>query len=833
MKRRYGFILTTAFALLLTGCSSETVTKQTEEYVIEKEASFKGKGYVEVAEGSNMKLSLNPETGNIRWEDKKTGEYIDTTASETDLTDKTALSDVVAYYFNGTDAKKYTSYTSMDSYSYGVETEMLKYEEMDNGVRFVYELGADGVTYKQFPAYISEERMEVLVLQYLDDKQKKTVLKQFRLTKSGVYARTTNKDKPLSGLAAPELYNLFYEVGHYTYEELEADLTEYDKLDELPSNQKIQIVVEYTLDGDDLVVNVPAVNITSDKDYPIRSIDLLPYFMSSNSSDGYFFVPDGSGALMYLDNDKLQEYRFSASYYGGDVLQDTEVYDASPVNMNLPVYGMKADNKAVLGIIENGAEIAELNTYVKGYYSGIDYARATLSFNIRKEQTLSTYVGDITNYTLSKVSSDYYTDDITVRYRFLTGDDANYTGMAKSYQSYLIDNGTLAKTEAKEDAPMFIDFLGELDKEKYFLGIPYDSSVALTSFDDAADIISELSDEGVNNILAKYDGVFNGGLNQRSAKAVKVSSRLGGKSGLKKLINTANEKGAQVFPSASLQTASTSKHLSKSERSYTLAGNLAVMNIFDYVRHEVDKDNEYPTYIIAPTALEKYINKFSASYKKLGIENLASDDFMTFVAGDYRNKKNVSQTTAFPSYKKALEGLSSDYNLMLSDPIEPAYGQSDYIADIPVSNSEMKILDAWVPFTQMVLQGCKVYGSDYVNKDSEALGSNFMRAVESGSALNFRLMSADTRILNDTTADAVFFAEYSLWKDDISSTYARYNEYYQKVKDAEIVSHEIVDRDNNKRVVTYSNGVKIYFNYDDEDADILGTKVPAGSYAIK
>ena len=181
----------------------------------------------------------------------------------------------------------------------------------------------------------------------------------------------------------------------------------------------------------------------------------------------------------------------------------------------------------------------------------------------------------------------------------------------------------------------------------------------------------------------------------------------------------------------------------------------------------------------------------------------------------------------------ALSGLTEKYNLMLSDPIEPALSGCSYVTDIPVSNSQQKILDAWVPFTQMVLQGCKVYGSEYVNKDSEALGSNFMRAVESGSALNFRLMSADTLILKDTTAEDVFFAEYSLWKDDIATSYEKYNQYYQAVKGAEIVSHEIVDRDNDKRVVTYSNGVKIYFNYSDEEADVMGEKVPAGSYVMK
>lgn len=825
-------LLLMSLALLLTGCGA-VEQKTTQAYEGKAESDFSGKKYVTVAESGDMKLELLPTTGNLRWENKKTGEYLDTTKAETDLKDTTALSDVVAYYFDGKDSKKYTSYTAMDTHSYGFENESVTYEKMDNGVRFVYSLGSDSVSYKNFPAYITPERLQDLVLQYCDEKQQKTVMKQYRKTKSGVLARKKGKDNPLSGKAAPELYNLFYEVGHYTYEELEADCTEYDKLDELPSTQTIHMVVEYTLDNGDLVVNIPTQYLTSNEDFPMRSLDVLPYFMSSNEKDGYLFVPDGSGALLYLDNDKLAEYRYTSFYYGGDVLADTEVYDASPTSMMLPVYGMKSGDMATLGIIESGAEIAELNTYMKGYFSGIDYARASLSFYICKEQTLSSYVGSTNNFTLNKVPTDFYTGDIRLRYKFLTGDDANYSGMAKSYQKYLVDQGVLQKLEAPEKAPLFVDFLGEVDKEKYFLGVPYQSSVALTTFAQAEEILKDLSAEGAGNVLAKYEGMVNGGLNQRAVESVKVSSVLGGKKDLQSLQKTAQETGAQIFPSVQLQTACTAKHLSKKERSYTLAGSLAIRNRFDLVKREPKKDDPYKTYYIAPTYLQSYIGKFDQSYGKLGIDNLASSDFYTFFQGDYRNKANISTTTAMPEYAAGLEKLSTDYNLMLSNPAVTAYKDVDIISDLPLDNSQMKVLDAWVPFTQMVLSGHIVYGSAYINRDLEALGDSYMKAIESGSALNFRLMAGDTSVLNETTQEDVFFAEYDLWKDSIATCYEKYSTYYEKVKGASIVNHEIENRDNLHRIVTYDNGVQVYLNYGDEDAEIAGVTVPAHDYLMK
>ena len=833
MKKKSLIFLSLAIALCLPACKKASVVKTTESYEIAEEAGYKGKDYISVAKGENMELLLQPSSGNLRWINNETGDYLDTTKSETSLTNKASLSDVVVTYFSGTESQKYNAYSSMDSKTFGIDTENLRFEEMENGVRFVYHLGSDDITYKNFPGYITKERMEELVLQYLDSKQVKTIEKQYRLRKDGRYVRQSNADNPLRGLAAGQLYSLFYEIGHYTYEELEADLTEHGTLDELPANQKIEIVVEYTLDGDDLVVNIPTKYLVTDAEYPIRCIDVLPYFMSSDSTDGYLFVPDGSGALIYLDNDKLSEYQFTARYYNGDVLQNINTYNATPNYMAQPVYGMKWDDAAVLGIIEKGSEIAELSTYINGYYSGIAYSRSSMRFYIQEEQTLANYVGSTFNYFMRKVQDDFYTDDITLRYRFLTGDEASYMGMANSYRSYLIDSGVLKEQEAPENAPMQLTLLGEIDKEQYFLGIPYKSSVSLTTFKEAEEIIREVVDEVDGSLAVKYDGILNKGLNQRAVESVSVSKKLGGAAGLKSLTEAAAKAGAQIYPSVYLQKASTSKNLSREERSYTLAGSLAVLPRFDLIRHEAVKSEEYPTYVISPNYIASYAEKFEKSYDKLGIGKVAGNDLYTFFAGDYRSGGHVSQTSGLAGYEKALQTVSAANELMLSNPAAAAYASADYITDVPLSNSSMKVLDAWVPFTQTVLRGCLPVSSEYVNRASESLDLALMQAMESGSILNFRLMACDTSVLNDTTANDVFFAEYDYWKDQIPGCYASYNEFWQQTKDALVTGHEIVGRSNDLRVVSYDNGLKLYLNYSDEDETIDGVKVPAGSFILQ
>ena len=52
-------------------------------------------------------------------------------------------------------------------------------------------------------------------------------------------------------------------------------------------------------------------------------------------------------------------------------------------------------------------------------------------------------------------------------------------------------------------------------------------------------------------------------------------------------------------------------------------------------------------------------------------------------------------------------------------------------------------------------------------------------------------------------------------------------------KDASIVAHELFEKDDNLRIITYSNGVKVYINYSDEPAVIDGVSVEALDYQIK
>ena len=170
---------------------------------------------------------------------------------------------------------------------------------------------------------------------------------------------------------------------------------------------------------------------------------------------------------------------------------------------------------------------------------------------------------------------------------------------------------------------------------------------------------------------------------------------------------------------------------------------------------------------------------------------------------------------------------------MLSNPASPAYAYSSYLTDIPGDDSGVRVLDASIPFMQIVLDGYKTYSSESLNRESTDVYAHFMQAIEGKSVPKFTFMYEDSYLLEGTEQEDFFAVDYSYWKDKVGAYYQEYSAFYDKVKDATIVGHEVYDRNEKLRIVTYSNGVKIYFNYSDLEEKIDGVTVSAFSYVIQ
>ncbi len=813
--------------------------------------SLSGDEFVQVGSSAKMQLLLNPATGTIRWLETATGIYQDTNMAKDEglagALSNAEQADMIVRYFSGSKNanKLYWSTSTYDSYSMCASLGQLSYQLLDNGVRIVYALGDDSVTYKNFPTRLSDERMQEYVMQYLTDAQKESMLKFYTQISSGDWIRgfgggQGGAQNRLGTLAMKQIYQMFYEVGHYTDELLYEDLETWEvEADEYPSNLKIYIPVEYYLDGDELVVNMDTSMIEETGGVnPINSIQLLPYFLNSSSTadaeEGYMFVPDGSGALIYLDSTKTKEYHFQGSYYGGDKLVGSKTYNGIDNRMRLPVLGMKTAEHTIFGVIENGAEIATLDAYISGTDNSEPFSKMKLSFEIQAQQIMATGASSSSgDFSLYKATDDVYDDDITLRY-FWLGKGAGYVQMAQCYTDYLEANGTLTEKAKEQDPPFFVEFLGATDKTLYFLGIPYDGTQSLTTFKQAQQILQDVTAQGVKNVKVIYSGVANGGINQRSLQdGVKYAPGLGGSSDFKALKAYADSVGATIFPNLLLQTANTKSKLSNETVAWNIINERAQIYKFDHIKHQIDTEDEYPLFIINPNVLSSYLlNAKNTFSKQFGLTTMASEDLFTFIPTNY-GEGQVSPSTGEEILDSAVSQFADGMTLMLSNPTVDGYKYASYIMDVPVENSGMRVLDASIPFMGMVLDGHIQYSAESSNRESTDVFLNIMHAIESNAQPKFSLMYENSSLLTGTEQENYFAVDYSYWKDQIGFYYNEYRNFYDKTKDAKIVDHEIVDRNDKLRVVTYSNGVKAYFNYSDLDEVLDGVTVPAFSYLVQ
>ncbi|HHY82082.1 MAG TPA: hypothetical protein GX505_05305 [Clostridiales bacterium] len=850
MKKALALILAAAFLFLMAyavpaedenteGDASENGVS-VDDIKDAPEYNFK---FETVAKNSEAELLIDKSVNALRLVSLKSGKYFDTKVlngqTGNDFIKNSQKSDFFLTYYTDTIR---ANTTSVDNYSQSIALQQVEYTPIENGIRCSFLVGeANKLQLSLFPMYISKERMEELVLQYLTDEQKRE-LTDFN---NGYYTETKDKyirnwsatqaDGSATPVPIPKLkrmYTFFYELGKYSQEELEKDNQEWGE-ETTNTNITMTVIVDYILDGKDLIVRVPVGEMITDSLYPVSDITLNPYLLSADIYDkGYLFVPDGSGGIINFNTGKTSTSVLSIPVYGPDVLESNHFYRESFIQSTLPVVGMKKNDIAILGIIEEGAELATVTANVAGKVD--EFNKVNVTFKLLYMEKIPMTVG-FGNYMI-KYANSGYKGNITMRYRLLEGENANYTGMAKAYKEYLKQNGLLKQNPVSENAPLFVEMIATVPKEKMFLGIPYTSYYSMTSFAEAQEIISSLKENNISSIVVQYTDWANGGIKNTPFTKVKPIGSIGGRKGLEDFISYAKTEGVDFFPGVNLSTTYSFEGISANRDISRLIDNSrARLPGFNMVTKQTDHVNEW---LISPSFLEKYMGKVLGWTGKLGIDNLAVGNFGTLLYGDYNNKRQLMRSDALPLFVNAYKLLGQDRKLLFSNANSYAFAYASYIADLPVRASGRRAVDYSVPFVQMVLEGDVPYSLEAYNNNSlQGIDKYLLKAIETKSSLKWILTDKDEAefneayLIKDIRMKPYFQTRFTRWNDTIGEVYAEYNEFYKKVKDAQIQQHEVFVSGLVK--VVYTNGVTVYINYSDYAVTADGLTIEPVSYLVR
>lgn len=538
--------------------------------------------------------------------------------------------------------------------------------------------------------------------------------------------------------------------------------------------------------------------------------------------DGYMFVPDGNGALIYLDD---KEGRFDSGYvqkvYGSDIgvgesyvlsllWEKYETHNEQQAIM-APVYGMvhTGDEMGYLAVIESGEEEASIYATPNGAYSEYNWVTAAFRKCTTYIQPTSNSGGSVTKVT------DRISYDIQIRFLLVDGDKADYAGLANRYREYLIEKGELVL--AQDSFRVRLDFLG-LDVENWMM---WKKSVPATTVDNIRSIYEDLNREGVTDILSLYKGWQKGGIYDLPVTSFTVDSAIGGRGDLEDLIQETGEQGIDFYlwtdgirgnPATSNTTFDTVKRMDK--RLYTENNYKIVYNSFVFWTPQKSYDNL--------TRLENSL--LQRDIDKLALSDIGNTLF-TYTMGDVMQSRAVSKYL----YEQTLQKLDEEMELLLESPIQSYWRYSSAILDMPIADSDFIYTDQSVPFLSIALKGVLPMYGEYVNFEADER-NYFLKLVETGIYPSFYLTWEDPSDLIYTNSNDVYSSRYSVYREQIKTYYSELQEINRMVDGSFITGHQMLD--NGITIVTYDNGVQIYINYSDTEAAAEGITVPALSYRV-
>ncbi len=588
------------------------------------------------------------------------------------------------------------------------------------------------------------------------------------------------------------------------------------------------MTLEVSLTDDGLTVRIPDSSIKEDGEkYKIGTITMYPYMGVSykDDKDGYILVPDGNGALIYL-TDKEGRYNSGFSYmiYGSDIGFDelkveSLLWDKYKIindseNIIAPIFGIAhTDDKiAYLAVVEDGAMRATIDCMPNGV--SVDYNRAYAKFIERKLYTQPTS-NNSTAGSLHITESDRAHSDLQVRYIFLSDDAANYSGMANAYRDYLIKNEKINSADSSYKTR--IDFLGT-DREEWVIGT---TPVVMTTVDDVRSILDDLSVRNVTDILSIYKGWQKGGINRVPVSTYKADSKIGGTSGLTKLIKDCEAKGIEMYlyddalrinPDEFNVTFNVVKKINK--RKYEEQTFKEVYSTFNYV---------------IPSKAESNLLKFAEKMNASGVNGICLSGITSMLYSYTYNGKDYTRYDTGNAYSEAVSKLDESTELIMEQPFAYLWADTGAFLDMPLYTSNYEYEDEFVPFLSMVLKGVIPVYSDYVNFEANKQ-EFFLKMVESGSFPSFYITRESSANLIYTNSCDVYSSQYSAYADTISEYSAELKAFADAVSGATIAKHEIFENGITK--VTYSNGVKIYVNYSKTSASADSVTLDSMTYKL-
>lgn len=572
---------------------------------------------------------------------------------------------------------------------------------------------------------------------------------------------------------------------------------------------KISIPVDYTLREDSMLLSIDGSKIAEEgSKYRLLTVTPSPNMTSilKDAENSYLFTTEGIGAVIDINEDADGQRKSSSGNTNVSALSTTS--NTNDLEQSgFRAYGLKNDNEAIFCIAEDTAGAVSVRFSAgdkKSDYSSI-YSEITMVDSDYTKGKAAT-AGDV------RLLSDRLQSVVSIGYYPLSGDDANYNGMAKCYRKYLVDNGFISEEERDFSSPYAVTTLGGVMSTSSILGIPKSTLKVATDFKETKNLIERIVEETGEIPVVRLKGYGEMGLNTgKIAGGYDFPSAFGSDKDRLALEKYCKDEGISLYTNFDLVRYSNSGN----GFSYTNdAAKTATLHIAEFSGVNVplrDYNSKLKYRLLSRSKIGKAVDKLIKMADKKNISGICLEYFGAKSYSDYTDIKYAvtglmdtdtkAQIEKLKKSGKAISGSASTYY---------AAGLMNTVFEAPLEENGKYQFAKEIPFYQLVYSGTIPLYSAPINTASNP-NEKIMLAASTGTGLGFSVAENFENEYMETNAYKLYSCDYDYCMSLIKKSFEQYKDIYNAIKGSKIDSYDYIDENVTKTV--FENGVAVYANH--------------------
>ena len=578
----------------------------------------------------------------------------------------------------------------------------------------------------------------------------------------------------------------------------------------------IGVTIEFWLDENGLNARVPVDKIKEEAEYGLMSLTLLPMFGAAADTveNAFVLMPDASGGIYDVKpNSERQTPLTIDTYFSRDFdLDKIQSNNQQGIkNSMMPFFGVSKGASGFVGYIAEG----EMNSYITFTpSSSYKINRVSASVAYRKSYT---YINPASK-PVTAIEKNISAKDFTVRYGLLTaeaGDKVTYADMAVDLQKYLVSTGKLVKTESTNDGKIDVNLQMIMSTKVETMISKY--LKVMTKCSDIENMIAGLPDDVQKDLRIMLLGWQSSGYNIYPSSG-KFARGIGS---VKELSKFLKDKGIESYLLDDYVYATTeSGNFSEQSDAVYNEAKIPVTNKDgnQYMR------NAYKEYLTLTKDILPYLAKSD-------VYGIGFDKAGWYVYDDFQKRVELTRYDTVAMYN-AMFNATEKKGMKVAIQRGNVYtlNVADYLYDLPLEGSGIKLLDRDVPFYEMVVHGYIPYSMDTPGNMAIDYDVEKLKWIEYGAEPTFLLTDEMSEEFKDSKVENAFATELDNWTDDIAAVSKEFNSDLAFTAKNTMVGHDLLASGVVR--VTYSNGSNIYINYNKQQVTVDDVTIDPIDYVI-